>query len=156
MTRCLWLPICRTKSRREAAQQPACASNIEEDTRWKNQWINSTRECSRTDKNIMRCPESKAIIARIITMMILSSDDDFYFLVSFHNVNTNTIKCDKCVHPCLLTGTRIWKHTSTVGSVQLLGTFWRPHKKDPLNRLFMASKPYNWGHFRGPHKLVTN
>ena len=61
-----------------------------------------------------------------------------------------------CVHPCLLMGTRIWKHTRTVGSVQLLGTFWGPQKKDPLNRLFMASKPYNWGHFRGPHKLVKN
>lgn len=61
-----------------------------------------------------------------------------------------------CVHPCLLTGTRIWTHTRTVGTVQLLGTFSSPQKKDPINRLFMASKPYIWGHFRGPHKLVKN
>ena len=46
-----------------------------------------------------------------------------------------------CAHPSLLTGTRIWKHTSTVGSVQLVGTIWGPQKKDSLKRLFMASKP---------------
>ena len=28
-----------------------------------------------------------------------------------------------CIHTSLLTGTRIWKHTRTVGSVQLVGTF---------------------------------
>ena len=69
---------------------------------------------------------------------------------------TEAFACYLCVHPCLLTGTRIWTHTRTVGSVQLLGTFSSPQKKDPINRLFMASKPYIWGHFRGPHKLVKN
>ena len=45
-----------------------------------------------------------------------------------------------CSHPSLLTGTKIWKHTRAVGSVQLAGTVGVPQKKGPLNRLFMASK----------------
>ena len=28
--------------------------------------------------------------------------------------------------------------------------------ESPLKSVFWGSKPYNWGHLRGPHKLVKN
>ena len=40
------------------------------------------------------------------------------------------------------------------GVCSVSGDILRPQKKDPLNRVFMAFKPYNWGHLRGTHKLV--
>ena len=36
------------------------------------------------------------------------------------------------------------------------GDIFESPQKSPLKSVFLGCKPYNWGHLRGPHKLVKN
>ena len=62
---------------------------------------------------------------------------------------------------CALTPAHLWGHSyeytpAKWGLFKLWGHFRVPAKKVLLNLFFLGSKPHNWGHLRGPHKLVKN
>ena len=62
-----------------------------------------------------------------------------------------------CVHSPLHTYGDIHMNTHQQSGVcSNYGDIFESPPKSPLKSVFLGCKPYNWGHLRGPHKLVKN